>query len=75
MDKKWITNGGFADIFIVFAKIEDDERLSAFIVEKISGGIEIGKEKKMGIKASSTVQLFFNNVPIQRKFIGERGKV
>lgn len=74
--KMWITNGGFADIFIVFAKIEDDERLSAFIVEKGFGGIEIGKEeKKMGIKASSTVQLFFNNVPIPKEnLLGERGK-
>jgi len=74
--KMWITNGGFADIFIVFAKIDDDERLSAFIVEKEFGGIEIGKEeKKMGIKASSTVQLFFNNVPIPKEnLLGERGK-
>ncbi|HNA39783.1 MAG TPA: acyl-CoA dehydrogenase family protein, partial [Chitinophagales bacterium] len=74
--KMWITNGGFADIFIVFAKIEDDERLSAFIVEKSFGGIEIGKEeKKMGIKSSSTVQLFFNNVPIPKEnLLGERGK-
>ncbi len=74
--KMWITNGGFADIFIVFAKIEDDERLSAFIVEKEFGGIEIGKEeKKMGIKASSTVQLFFNNCPIPKEnLLGERGK-
>ncbi|MDB5229110.1 MAG: Acyl-CoA dehydrogenase [Bacteroidota bacterium] len=74
--KMWITNGGFADIFIVFAKIDDDERLSAFIVEKSFGGIEIGKEeKKMGIKASSTVQLFFNNCPIPKEnLLGGRGK-
>jgi alkylation response protein AidB-like acyl-CoA dehydrogenase len=74
--KMWITNGGFADIFIVFAKIDDDERLSAFIVEKSFGGIEIGKEeKKMGIKASSTVQLFFTNCPIPKEnLLGERGK-
>ncbi len=74
--KMWITNGGFADIFIVFAKIEDDERLSAFIVEKEFGGIEIGKEeKKMGIKSSSTVQLFFNNCPVPKEnLLGERGK-
>ena len=74
--KMWITNGGFADVFIIFAKIDDDERLSAFIVEKEFGGIEIGKEeKKMGIKASSTVQLFFNNVPIPvENLLGERGK-
>lgn len=63
--KMWITNGGFADIFIVFAKIDGDKNLSAFIVEKSFGGIEIGKEeKKLGIKASSTVQVFFNNCPV-----------
>ncbi|MCB9033067.1 MAG: acyl-CoA dehydrogenase family protein [Chitinophagales bacterium] len=74
--KMWITNGGFADIFIVFAKIDDDKKLSAFIVEKDFGGIEIGKEeKKMGIKASSTVQVFFNNVPIPKEnLLGERAK-
>lgn len=74
--KMWITNGGFADVFIVFAKIEDDKRLSAFIVEKDFGGIEIGKEeKKMGIKASSTVQLFFNNCPVPKEnLLGEREK-
>ncbi len=63
--KIWITNGGMADVFIVFAKIDDDEDLSAFIVEKAFGGITIGKEeKKMGIKASSTVQLFFDDCPV-----------
>jgi len=74
--KMWITNGGFADIFIVFAKIDDDERLSAFIVEKTFGGVETGKEeKKMGIKSSSTVQVFFNNCPIPKEnLLGERGK-
>jgi alkylation response protein AidB-like acyl-CoA dehydrogenase len=63
--KMWITNGGFADIFIVFAKVDGDKDLSAFIVEKSFGGIEIGKEeKKLGIKASSTVQVFFSNCPV-----------
>lgn len=73
--KMWITNGGFADIFIVFAKIDDDKDLSAFIVEKSFGGIEIGKEeKKLGIKASSTVQVYFNNCPIPKEnLLGERG--
>ncbi len=72
--KMWITNGGFADVFIVFAKIDNDEKLSAFIVEKDFGGIEIGKEeKKMGIKASSTVQLFFTNCPVPvENLLGER---
>ena len=74
--KMWITNGGFADIFVVFAKIENDEDLSAFIVEKNFGGIEIGKEeKKLGIKASSTVQLFFNNCPVPKEnLLGGRGE-
>jgi alkylation response protein AidB-like acyl-CoA dehydrogenase len=74
--KMWITNGGFADVFIVFAKIDTDDKLSAFIVEKKFGGIELGKEeKKMGIKASSTVQVFFNNCPIPvENLLGERGK-
>ena len=60
----WITNGGFADIFIVFAKIENDENLSAFIVEKAFGGITLGEEEKLGIKGSSTVQVFFNNCKV-----------
>jgi alkylation response protein AidB-like acyl-CoA dehydrogenase len=74
--KMWITNGGFAEIFTVFAKIDDDEKLSAFIVEKSFGGISLGKEeKKMGIKASSTVQVFFNNCKIPKEnLLGERGK-
>lgn len=63
--KMWITNGGFADIFTVFAKIDDDENLSAFIVEKASEGITINsEEKKMGIKGSSTVQVFFNDCKV-----------
>lgn len=74
--KMWITNGGFAEVFTVFAKIEDDEKLSAFIVEKNFGGIQLGKEeKKMGIKASSTVQVFFNDCPVPKEnLLGERGK-
>ncbi len=63
--KIWISNGGFADLFIVFAKIENDSNLSAFIVEKEFGGIVVGKEEdKMGIKGCSTVQLFFENCKI-----------
>lgn len=72
--KLWITNGGFADVMIVFAKIEEDKNLSAFIVEKVFGGIEIGaEEKKLGIKGSSTVPVFFENceVPIEN-LLGER---
>lgn len=66
--KMWITNGGFADIFIVFAKIDEDENLTAFIVEKAFGGITMNPEEhKMGIKGSSTRQVFFNDcqVPIE----------
>ncbi|QQS31368.1 MAG: acyl-CoA dehydrogenase family protein [Sphingobacteriales bacterium] len=66
--KMWITNGGFADIFIVFAKIDNDTDLSAFIVEKAFGGIEIGpEEKKLGIKGSSTVQVFFTDCPVPKE--------
>lgn len=63
--KMWITNGGFADIFIVFAKIDDDKNLSAFIVEKGFGGITMNPEEhKMGIKGSSTRQVFFNDCAV-----------
>ena len=74
--KMWITNAGFADLFIVFAKIDDDENLSAFILEKGYAGITMNpEEKKMGIKGSSTRQVFFNdvNVPVEN-MLYERGK-
>lgn len=78
--KMWITNGGFADIFIVFAKIADengalDKNLSAFIVEKSFGGITMNEpEQKMGIKGSDTRQIFFNDceVPVEN-LLSERG--
>jgi hypothetical protein len=61
----WISNAGFADLFIVFAKIDDDKNLSAFIVEKTFGGITLGdEEKKLGIKGSSTRQVFFNDCKV-----------
>ncbi len=66
--KMWITNGGFADLFIVFAKIDNDKNLTAFIVEKTFGGITMNEEeRKMGIKGSSTRQIFFNDckVPVE----------
>lgn len=66
--KMWITNGGFADIYIVFAKIDDDKNLTAFIVEKSFGGITMNPEEhKLGIKGSSTRQIFFNDcaVPVE----------
>jgi len=63
--KMWITNGGFADVFIVFAKIDDDKNLTAFIVEKDFGGISMNPEEhKLGIKGSSTRQIFFNDCPV-----------
>lgn len=74
--KMWITNGGFADVYTVFAKIDDDKDLSAFIVEKSFGGIKLGQEeKKMGIKGSSTCMMFFEDcrVPVEN-LLGERGQ-
>lgn len=73
--KMWITNGGFADIYIVFAKIEDDKNLSAFIVEKDFGGITMNEEeKKMGIKGSSTRQIFFNDCKVPAdNLLSDRG--
>jgi alkylation response protein AidB-like acyl-CoA dehydrogenase len=65
--KMWITNGGFADVYTVFAKIENDDNLSAFIVEKGVEGLSLNpEEKKMGIKGSSTRQVFFNDVKVSR---------
>jgi alkylation response protein AidB-like acyl-CoA dehydrogenase len=66
--KMWITNAGFADIFTVFAKIDNDENLSAFIIEKDFEGLTLNTEEhKMGIKGSSTRQVFFNDckVPVE----------
>jgi alkylation response protein AidB-like acyl-CoA dehydrogenase len=63
--KMWITNGGFADLFTVFAKIDSDKNLTAFLVEANTEGISLNpEEKKMGIKGSSTRQVFFNNVKV-----------
>jgi alkylation response protein AidB-like acyl-CoA dehydrogenase len=63
--KMWITNGGFADLMTVFAKIGDDKNLSAFLVEAKLEGVSLNpEEKKMGIKGSSTRQVFFNNVKV-----------
>ncbi len=66
--KMWISNAGFADLFIVFAKIDDDKNLTAFIVERSFGGITMNdEENKLGIKGSSTRQVFFNDckVPVE----------
>ncbi|MEK0443060.1 MAG: hypothetical protein RL403_2038, partial [Bacteroidota bacterium] len=73
--KMWISNAGFADLFIVFAKIEEDKNLTAFIVEKTFGGITMNEEeKKLGIKGSSTRQVFFNDCPVPvANMLSERG--
>ena len=74
--KMWITNGGFADVLTVFAKIDNDRVLSAFIIESGWEGVIINpEEKKMGIKGSSTVQLFFNDVKVPvENLLGKRGQ-
>lgn len=74
--KMWITNAGFADVFTVFAKIDNDRVQSAFIVERDSPGLTINpEEKKMGIKGSSTRQIFFNDcrVPVEN-LLGKQGE-
>lgn len=72
--KIWITNGGVADIFIVFAKVKGDKNLSAFIVEKEWEGVGIGAdEEKMGIKGSSTIQLYLDDVKVPvENLLGEQ---
>lgn len=65
--KMWITNGGFADLFTVFAKV-DGEKFSCFLVERGTPGFSVGaEEKKMGIKGSSTVPIFFENAQVPRE--------
>ncbi len=73
--KMWISNAGFADIFIVFAKI-DGEKFTGFIVERNTSGLTLGAEEdKMGIKGSSTRQVFFENVHVPvENVLGEIGK-
>ncbi len=73
--KMWITNAGFADVFTVFAQVDGD-KFTGFIVEKSFEGISLGEEEhKMGIKGSSTRQVFFNDckVPVEN-VLGEIGK-
>jgi alkylation response protein AidB-like acyl-CoA dehydrogenase len=56
----WISNAGFADIFIVFARVEDDKNITGFIIEKEKEGITFGEEEnKLGLHSSSTRQVFF----------------
>ena len=73
--KQYITNGGFADLYTVFAKI-DKEHFTAFLVEKSFPGLVVGaEEKKLGIKGSSTTQIILDNcqVPVEN-VLGEIGK-
>lgn len=74
--KMWITNAGFADTLVVFAKIDTDRVLSAFIVESKYEGVVIGPdEHKMGIKGSSTAQIYFNDVKVPvENLLGKRGE-
>ena len=73
--KMWISNAGFANLFIVFARIEDDKNITAFIVPNdANNGIKLGEEeKKLGIHSSSTRQVFFTDtiVPVEN-LLGER---
>lgn len=73
--KIWITNSGFADVFTVFAKVDGD-KFSAFIVERGTPGLSFGEEEhKMGIKGSSTRQVFFENCTVPAEnLLGEIGK-
>lgn len=75
--KMWISNAGFASVFIVFARIEDDKNITGFIVPNDpSNGISLGdEENKLGIHASSTRQVFFNEtkVPVDH-MLAERGQ-
>ena len=72
--KIWISNGGFADVHIVFAKIDDDKNHSAFIVEAKTKGISMSPEEvKLGIKGSSTRQIYYENVEVPvENLLGER---
>ncbi|MBN2275785.1 MAG: acyl-CoA dehydrogenase family protein [Bacteroidales bacterium] len=74
--KMWITNAGFADIQTVFAKIDNDRVLSAFIVEKDLPGVVVGPdEHKMGIKGSSTAQIYYNDVKVPvENLLGKQGE-
>jgi butyryl-CoA dehydrogenase len=74
-EKMWITNGGFADVYIIFAKV-DGEKFSAFIVERKFPGFQSGaEEKKMGIRGSSTTPIILNDCRVPKEnLLGEIGK-
>ena len=73
--KMWISNAGFADVFIVFSRIEDDKNITGFILEKGMEGITLGEEEhKLGLNSSSTRQVFFNEVKVPTEnMLGGRG--
>jgi alkylation response protein AidB-like acyl-CoA dehydrogenase len=77
-EKTWITNGGFADLFIVFAKVvsSDDEQFTAFLVERAFPGVGTGKEeRKMGLHGSSTTPVILQDVPVPAaNLLGEVGR-
>jgi alkylation response protein AidB-like acyl-CoA dehydrogenase len=74
-EKQWITNSGFADVFVVYAKI-DGEKFTAFIVDRTLEGVSTGaEEKKMGIKSSSTRTLILEDVAVPvENLLGEEGR-
>jgi alkylation response protein AidB-like acyl-CoA dehydrogenase len=74
-EKMWISNGGFADVFIVFAKV-DGEQFTAFIVERAFGGVSSGNEEhKMGLHGSSTTAILLQDAPVPAdNVLGEIGK-
>lgn len=73
--KMWISNAGFADVFIVFAQVDGD-KFTGFIVEKGTEGMTLGAEEhKLGLKGSSTRQIFFDNAKVPAEnILGEIGK-
>ena len=73
--KMWITNGGFADLFTVFAKVSG-EKFTAFLVERAWPGVSVGaEEKKMGLSGSSTTAVYFDNVTVPvENVLGEIGR-
>jgi len=73
--KMWISNAGFADLFIMFARIEDDKYISAFLVDKGTPGLTMNEEEdKLGIRASSTRQVFLNDVQVPlENMLSDRG--
>ena len=76
-EKMWITNGGFADLFIVFAKVIDgEEKFTAFLVERSFPGVSVGKEEhKMGLHGSSTTPLILQDAKVPAgNVLGEIGK-